>query len=324
VESALDASDVMGTDLPVVSDTLTDLLPAWTAYQLRVESDALLGVATNPHVDRGFGATTNRVNQVVDHVPATAAVLVAGNEVGATWQGAFEKLGDEAGLKDALDAIEGATGLLGGMDEILGWIGDAGFVVNVTGSDAEMGFVIVSADPDQAENLFGTLKTFISLGGGAMGLSVSDEAYGDTTITTITVDLEQAGGLVGGLSGGATDGLGIPEGTVEFSYAVADDVVVIGNGPAFVKHVLDTDAGTSLSSDAAFDDAVGRLGEDAVGLTFVDIEVIRTMIEGTLTGDELAEYTTDIQPFLEPFVALASTSTVGGDVDTLTTIITVK
>ena len=91
VESALDASDAIGTDLPVVSDTLTELLPPWTAYQLRVESDALVGVATNPHVDRGFGATTNRVNQVIDHVPATTAVLVAGNEVGATWQGALRE-----------------------------------------------------------------------------------------------------------------------------------------------------------------------------------------------------------------------------------------
>ena len=59
-------------------------------------------------------------------------------------------------------------------------------------------------------------------------------------------------------------------------------------------------------------------------MTFVDIEAIRTTIEASLTGDELAEYTTDVQPFLEPFVALASTSTVGGDLDTLTTIITVK
>jgi hypothetical protein len=251
-------------------------------------------------------------------------VLVAGNEVGATWQGALEKLGDQAGLKDALDAIEGATGLFGGMDGILGWIGDAGFVVDPTGTEVEAGFVIVPTDPDQASNLFGTLKTFISLGGGTVGLAVSDEAYGDTTITTLSVDLAKLGGVAGGLSGGATDGLGIPEGTFELSFAVDGDVVVIGNGPAFVKHVLDTDAGTSLGADPAFSDAVGRIGRDATGVTFVDIEAIRTTIEASLTGDDLAEYTTDVQPFLEPFVAMAATSTVGSDLDTLTTIITVK
>ena len=249
---------------------------------------------------------------------------MAGNEVGATWLGALEKLGTEAGLKDALDSIEGATGLLGGMDEILGWIGDAGFVVNVTGAQPEAGFVIVSADPGKASNLFGTLKTFILLGGGSMGLSVSDETYEGTTITTLSIDLSTLGGVAGGLSGGATNGLGIPEGTFELSFAVADDVVVIGTGADFVKHVLDTEPGTSLASDPAFDDAVGRIGDDAIGVTFVDIEGIRTTLEGTLTGDELTEYTTDVQPFLEPFVALASTSTVGSDLDTLTTIITVK
>ena len=199
------------------------------------------------------------------------------------------------------------------------------FVVNVTGSEAEEGFVIVSADPDKASNLFGTLKTFISLGGGTVGLSVRDEAYGGTTITTVTVDLTKLGGVAGGLSGGAIDGLPIPEGSVEFSFAVADDVVVIGTGPGFVKHVLDTDSGTSLDTNQAFTDAVGRIGRDATGVTFVDIASIRTAIEGTLSRNgALTDYTTDVQPFLEPFVAMAATSTVGADLDTLTTIITVK
>ena len=88
--------------------------------------------------------------------------------------------------------------------------------------------------------------------------------------------------------------------------------------------MLDTDAGTSLATDAAYDDAVGRLGSDAIGVTFVDIESVRTLLEATLTGEELAEYTTDIKPFLEPFVALATTSTVGGAYDTLDSVITVK
>ncbi len=323
VESMLDASDVIGADLPVVTETVTELLPGWTAFQLRVESDAVRAVATNPHVNRGFGATTNRVNEVVDHVPSTAIALVAGNEVGATWLGAFEKLGEDTSLKDAIDAIEGATGLLGGMDDVIGWIGDAGFVVNQTGSDLEGGFVIVPADPGKADAFFGTLKTFITLGGGAMGLSVRDEDYGDATITIVSVDLETLSGIAGGVSGGATDALPL-EGTFELSFSVTDEVVIIGSGPGFVKHVLDTDAGTSLASDAAYDDSVGRLGPDAIGVTFVDLESVRTMLEATLTGDELAGYTTDIKPFLEPFVAFATTSNVGGEYDTLDSVITVK
>jgi hypothetical protein len=324
METALDASDVIGTDVPAVADTLKDLLPEWAAYQLRVESDALLATATNPHVDRGFGATTNRVNQVVEHVPSTAVALVAGNEVGATWLGALEKLGQDESVKGALDMIDGVTGVFGGMDEVLGWIGDAGFVVNTTGSEVEAGFIVVATDPDQASNLFNTLKTFISLGGGTIGLSSSEESYGDTTITTVSVDLAKVGAMAGGLSGGAVDGLGIPEGTFTFSFAVSDGVVVIGSGPAFVKHVLDTEPGTSLSSDQAYDDSVGQIGEDATGVTFVDIEAIRTTFETAMSSDELTEYTTDVQPFLEPFVALGSTTTVGGDLDTFTTIITVK
>ena len=74
------ASGGLGSQVPAISSTVTALLPDWMAYQLRVESDALLATATNPHVDRGYGTTTNRANKVVDHVPSTALALVAGND----------------------------------------------------------------------------------------------------------------------------------------------------------------------------------------------------------------------------------------------------
>ena len=35
----------------------------------------------------------------------------------------------------------------------------------------------------------------------------------------------------------------LPSGSVEIAYAVTEDVVVVGSGPAFVKRVLDSDAG---------------------------------------------------------------------------------
>jgi Protein of unknown function (DUF3352) len=322
IDSVADASGAMGG--PSVGEFLTAPVPDWVALSLRVEPDALVGQATNPHVDRGFGATTNRVNQVVDHVPASAIALIAGNDVGATWEGLLGELGKDESMKDVVDGINEAAGVFGGPSEAIGWIGDAGLVVNSTGSEHEGGLVIVPTDPAKANKFFTTLKSFIALGGSSAGLTVRDEAYGDATITIVSIDLTKVGALAGGMTGGAASGLPIPGGTLDLAYSVTDDVVVIGSSPEFVKHVLDTDAGNSLASDESFKSAVGRVGNEVTGLTYLDITAMRTLAESQMTGDELAAYKTDVQPFLEPFDAFAATTTVGGELDTTTTVITVK
>lgn len=322
IDSVADAAGAMGG--ANVGEILAAPVPDWVAMSLRVEPDALVGQATNPHVDRGFGATTNRVNQVVDHVPASAIALIAGNDVGATWEGLLAELGKDESMKEVVDGINEAAGVFGGTSEAIGWIGDAGVVLNGTGSDVEAGLVIVPTDSDKATKFFTTLKSFIALGGSSAGLTVRDEAYGDETITIVSVDLTSLGALAGGMTDGASSALPIPEGKVEIAYSVSDDVVVIGSSPEFVKHVLDTDAGNSLASDAGFKSAVGRVGDEATGLTYLDITGLRTLAEGQMSGDELAKYKTDVQPYLEPFDAFAVTSEVGSDLDTTTTVITVK
>jgi hypothetical protein len=322
MDSVADAAGAMGG--AAVGDFLTAPIPDWVAMSLRVEPDALIGEATNPHVDRGFGATTNRVNQVVDHVPASAIALIAGNDVGATWEGLLAELGKDESMKEVVDGINEAAGIFGGTSEAIGWIGDAGVVVNGTGSDVEGGLVIVPTDPAKADKFFTTLKSFIALGGSSAGLTVRDEAYGDETITIVSIDLTKLGALAGGMTDGASSALPIPGGTLDLAYSVSDDVVVIGSSPEFVKHVLDTDAGNSLASDDGFKSAVGRVGDELTGLTYLDITGLRTLAEGQMSGDELAKYKTDVQPYLEPFDAFAATSSVGGDLDTTTTVITVK
>jgi len=325
--SMLDASSALGTKVPAISDSLKALVPDWTAYSLRVESDALISQATNPHVDRGYGATTYRTNQVVDHVPSTAIALVAGNDVGSTWTGAFDKLKTEPSLKDQLGGIDQALGVFGGASEAIGWIGDAGVVVDQTGTDLSGGLVIVPTDSAKATKFFTTLKSFITLGGASAGLTVKDEAYGDATITVVSIDVSKLGSLAGGLMGGTNGGVSatpLPAGTVDLAYAVTDKVVVLGSSTAFVKHVLDTTTATSIASNDSFKNAVGHVGTDVTGLTYLDIAAARTLAEGHMTGDQLTKYKTDVQPFLEPFDAFAASSTVGGTYDTLTTVITVK
>jgi hypothetical protein len=118
----------------------------------------------------------------------------------------------------------------------------------------------------------------------------------------------------------------LPLNHIELAYAVTNDVVVIGSGPDFVKHVLDTTEGTSLANDPQYKDLAGRVGV-GTGQTFVDITEIRTLIEKAAAGEDPAQrqkYETDIKPFLAPFDAMMASGTFKDDLGRSTVIITVK
>ena len=310
-----------GTAGAIVSESLSGIFPDWAAYWLRVESDALVMEATAPKPDKPFGPTENRTSDVVDHIPASAVVVSVTHDLGATLQSILGLYASEPGVKDMLDQLDGALGLVGGKDAALGWLGDTAVVVNDAAGTPEGGLIVVPTDKAAAERLITALRTFIALGGGAQGITVREEAYAGTTITI--VDLGDAGGLSGmGLSAG-----GIPlTGRLEIAFAVTDDIVVVGSGPSFVKHVLDTTPATSLASDDQYKQLADRVGA-GTGTSFVDITGIREMIEKAMaTGDAAAkaEYETDVKPFLLPFDALYASSANQGDLTSSTVIITVK
>ena len=120
--------------------------------------------------------------------------------------------------------------------------------------------------------------------------------------------------------------LPLPTGHIELAYAVTDDVVVIGTGPAFVKHVLDTTDATSLASDPQYKRLADRVGPGTRS-AFVDIAAIRGLAEKWIaSGDPaaLTKYETDVKPFLVPFDALFASNSTGSGLTTSTVIITVK
>ena len=106
------------------------------------------------------------------------------------------------------------------------------------------------------EMLPGTTMAALS---GLAGVTFSDEDYNGTTITVASVDI---GSLVGAATGsGALPEVGgSPVDKVELAWAVTDDVVVLGAGPEFVKHVLDTTDGTSLASNDRYESLLARVG----------------------------------------------------------------
>ncbi len=302
---------------------LAKAIPAWTAYWLRFESDALVMDAAAPKPATPIGPTENRTSVVVDHVPASAVVASVSHDLGASLQQLKALYGSDPANKELLAQLDTALNLVGGSDAALKWIGDTAVVVNVPGGTPEAGLVIAPTDQAAASQLFTALKAFIALGGSTQGITVHEESYNGTTITIVDLgDLGKRLGM-GDLTVGAAP---LPTGHVEIAYAVTDDVVVIGSGPGFVKSVLDTTKGTSLASDAQYKDLADRAGA-GTGSTFVDITAIRGLLEKAMVGKDAAakaKYESDVKPFLVPFDALYASSATSGDLTTSTVIITVK
>lgn len=331
MDTALELSQSATEGAPL-SASMAALLPDWAAGSLRVESDALVMDAVLPHNDALPGPDANDANEIADWAPPSTVLLAAGNDYGTTLQEMVALYRDDPNLKEVFAGIDQATGMLGGIDAIVGWMGDAGLVVSQDGTAVEGGIVVIPTDPAAATQLMTTLRSFATLGGATAGVTVTDEDYNGTTITIIDLgSARDLAGMAGALGGGTLPAdpstLPMPEGSIQLSYAVTDGVVVIGSGPDFVKSVLDAGAGASLADEARYADLVNRVGAEHTGVTFVDITAIRGILEGLMASASAADragYEESVQPFLSPFDAIISASSVGDDLDSQRVIVTVK
>jgi hypothetical protein len=306
-----------------ISTTLLKTLPAWGAYWMRFQSDELVLEATAPKPEISFGAAQNSRSSIVEHVPSSALALSVTNGLGATLEKMLELYSGDPTFKPLIDQLDQALGLVGGRDAALGWIGDTALAVNASDGKPEGGLVVAPTDPDKAKTLFTSLGAFIGLGGASQGITVRTEDYNGTTITIVDVgDVSK----LSGIGGGTSSGIPLPSGHLEIAYAVNDQIVVIGTGPAFVKHVLDTTTGTSLARDPQYSHLADQVGP-GTGSAFVDITAAREMLEKAMADSEpssLKDYETDVKPFLTPFDAMFSSGSVDGDLADSIVIVSVK
>jgi hypothetical protein len=74
----------------------------------------------------------------------------------------------------------------------------------------------------------------------------------------------------------------------------------------FVKAVLDSPASAGLASQAGYQNAINVAGGAGIMDAYVNITGIRQGLEALIPAVDQASYTTDVQPFLEPFDAFAT------------------
>jgi len=317
---------------PAISSALLDLVPEWTASSVRVVDDAILLDSAVPHTDATLGPTENRANGVAAYAPPSTIALLAGNDYGKTLLDTVALYKKDPASADAIKGVEDAAGVLGGIDAAVGWMGDSGVVIDKAADGVEGGIVVIPKDAAAAQKLLTTVRSFAALGGAQQGITVSDETYKGTTITSVDVgDPSRFVGLASGLTGMPTPEPSTPGAAgnthVVIAFAATDGVVAVGSGADFVKHVLDAGSGTSLADDARFTSLVARAGAQHVSLSYVDLTAIRTMLEARL-GDAPAadrtKYETEIKPFLVPFDAIVASNVRDGSLDRGHLIVSVK
>ena len=184
-------------------------------------------------------------------------------------------------------------------------------IVVAPGADGVIGggLLVQPRDKAAADRLFTTLRGFLVLGGASSGVSIHEEDHNGTPIEIL--DFSAVPGMTSG---------SLPPGyKAEIAYAITKDVVVLGYGRDFVASVLDAGPGSNLASDTRFKALLSRVGEDNIGVSFVDVNALRGLIEPLVQqaapADAWTQYQTNLKPYLEHVDAVISSVHKDGALD---------
>jgi Protein of unknown function (DUF3352) len=315
VTDALGSLDSDGT-LTAVWNAYRGLTPAWTAISVRAADGGLVVDTVAPHI-AAFGAPANAASDLAAVAPADTLLLATGRDLGARLAVIHQALADQPKLSDALGQVDQALSVLGGFDAVTGWMGETGVAITRHGDAVNGGLLIAPTDPAAGNRLLTTIRGLATLGAGGQ-LQFKEEPYDGTTI--VSLDLTSLAGLAGG---GMLPVSGVPS-DLSLAWAATDRVVVLGVGTDFVKDVLDAGAGHSLADQARFSSGLDRVGRSSSGVTWVDIDGLRQLVESMIPANERSTYDTNVKPYLEPLDTLVGASVAGTDVDRSTIVLTVK
>ena len=308
-------------------------LPEWMAFDIRAQDGALVGDAVLPKPDvtsllgqasagsspLAFGPDS--VSVLAPRLPADTVAEYEAHDLGrAIDLGLRGFAATDPQVASGLAQLDSGLAMFGGRAGLYGWIGDAALVVTARGSDRGVGLVALAIDRTKARGLLDTFRNLIVVAGGSSGISIKDSDHAGTTITTVDLGDLSALGAAAGLPS-----LGVPAGThVQISWAMKDDLVVIGSGESFVASVLDTRAGASLADQASYKAAIGLAGSSNSGQFYLDLAAVRSLVEPLVTGADATRYTQDIKPYLEPLGAIAFAGSTSGELIRARFVVTVK
>jgi hypothetical protein len=294
--------------LPAAADDLT-----WAVSAVRVQDGAFIVETRNPHLE-ALGRADPSATTLASVLPPTTVLLAEGHDLGETLTMVKDAAGTEPEVAEGLTQLDQALQVVGGWEAVTGWMGEGGIAVTRDGDSVGGGIVITPTDAAAAEQLFTKLRGLLALAGGQAGVTVTDEEYAGTTVTTIHL---------GNLQGVEAFAAPLPA-DLSISFAATDEVVVLGVGSDFTKAVLDARGGDSLAQTERFSEALAQAGTSHSALFWVDVIGVRGLAEAQLSAEDKAAYEADAKPYLEAFDSVIGTFTPGTDLDRGTVIIRVS
>jgi hypothetical protein len=300
--------------MPSLPAFVGNLQVPWAAASVRAQDGAFVIDTATPH-QSALGPAKTAESKLPSVLPPTTVALVEGHDVGAALQRAKALLAKDPSLAAGVKQVDDTLALLGGFGAIVDWMGEAGVAITIDGKTVSGGIVATPLDPAAPERLLTQLRGFIGLAGGSAGIKVTEEQYAGATIVVINL------GDIGSLAGAATGvNVNIP-GNVTISYAVTDQVVVIGYGTDFVKAVLDARTGASLAKTDRFASALKLADNPNAALLWLDAAAIRTFAETQIPAGDKATYQTDAKPYVDALDSVIGTYAPGETLDGSTLVI---
>jgi hypothetical protein len=294
--------------LPAAANQLT-----WAVSAVRAQDGAFIIETRNPHLE-ALGRADPSNSTLASVLPPTTVLLAEGHDLGETLTMVKDAAATEPEVAEGLTQLDQALQIVGGWEAVTGWMGEGGIAVTRDGEQVGGGIVITPTDAAAAEQLFTKLRGLLALAGGQAGITVTDEDYAGTTVTTIHL---------GELQGVEAFDAPLPA-DLSLSFAATDEVVVLGVGTEFTKGVLDARSGDSLAQTERFSEALAQAGTSHSALFWVDAIGVRDLAETHLSAEDKAEYEADLKPYLEAFDSVIGTFTPGTDLDRGTVIIRVS
>ena len=300
--------------LPSLPAAIEDLTVPWAVAALRAQDGSFVVETRNPHLE-AMGPAEAADTTLASVLPPTTVLLAEGHDLAGTLTRMKDMAASQPEVAEGVTQLEQMLAIVGGWEGVVGWMGDGGVAVAGDGEAVAGGIVVTPTDAAEAERLFTQLRGLLALAGGT-GITVTEEDHAGTTITVVTVTDP---GALAGMTGAPVD---VPA-NLSISYAVTDEVVVLGYGTDFTKAVLDARTGASLAETERFAAALAQAGAAHSALFWVDVAALRPLAEAELSGEDRAEYEADLKPYLDAFDSVIGTYAPGTDLDRGTVIIRV-
>lgn len=100
------AGGAAGAAGAALSSSMLKAIPDWTAFWLRVASDAVVMEATAPKPETSTGPTDDRTSAITEHIPSSAIVVSISHDLGATLKQTLALYASEPGVKEMLDQLD--------------------------------------------------------------------------------------------------------------------------------------------------------------------------------------------------------------------------